>query len=101
MIDRAERGDLAVILHPEFRLTGPDALDEFQELGRSAGADIVGVITAPRDRPDARFYVGSGKIEELAALVEETGADGIELNFGCPHGIRELGIGSAVGQVPE
>jgi GTP-binding protein HflX len=75
LIDRAERGDRAVILHPEFRLTGPDALDEFQELARSAGAEIVGIVTAPRDRPEARFYVGSGKIEELAGLVEETGAD--------------------------
>ena len=75
MIDRAERGDRAVILHPEFRLTGPDALDEFQELARSAGAEVVGVISAPRDRPDARYYVGSGKIEELCDLVEETGAD--------------------------
>jgi GTP-binding protein HflX len=75
LIDRAERGDRAVILHPEFRLTGPDALDEFQELARSAGAEAVGVITAPRDRPDARYYVGSGKIEELCDLVEETGAD--------------------------
>ncbi|MDH4003084.1 MAG: GTPase HflX, partial [Xanthomonadales bacterium] len=75
MFDRAERGDRAVILHPEFRLTGPDALDEFQELARSAGAEIAGVVTAPRDRPDARYYVGSGKIEELAELVESTGAD--------------------------
>jgi GTP-binding protein HflX len=75
LIDRAERGDRAVILHPEFRLTGPDALDEFQELARSAGAEIAGIVTAPRDRPEARFYVGSGKIEELAGLVEETGAD--------------------------
>jgi GTP-binding protein HflX len=75
LFDRAERGDRAVILHPEFRLTGPDALDEFQELARSAGAEIVGVITAPRDRPEARFFVGSGKVEELAGLVEETGAD--------------------------
>jgi dihydropyrimidine dehydrogenase (NAD+) subunit PreA len=33
--------------------------------------------------------------------VEDTGADGIELNFGCPHGMSERGIGSAVGQVPE
>ena len=33
--------------------------------------------------------------------VEETGADGIELNFGCPHGMSERGMGSAVGQVPE
>ncbi len=75
MFDRAERGDRAVILHPEFRLTGPDALDEFQELARSAGAEITGVVTAPRDRPDARYFVGSGKIEELGELVDETGAD--------------------------
>jgi len=75
LFDRAERGDRAVILHPEFRLTGPDSLDEFQELARSAGAKIAGVITAPRDRPDARYYVGSGKIEELSEMVEETGAD--------------------------
>ena len=75
MIDRADRGDRAVILHPEFRLTGPDALDEFQELARSAGAEVVGVVIAPRDRPDARFFVGSGKVEELCDVVEETGAD--------------------------
>jgi len=30
-----------------------------------------------------------------------TGADGVELNFGCPHGMSERGMGSAVGQVPE
>lgn len=33
--------------------------------------------------------------------VEATGADGIELNFGCPHGMSERGMGAAVGQVPE
>ena len=33
--------------------------------------------------------------------VEETEADAIELNFGCPHGMSERGMGSAVGQVPE
>ncbi|MCP1198697.1 NAD-dependent dihydropyrimidine dehydrogenase subunit PreA [Notoacmeibacter sp. MSK16QG-6] len=33
--------------------------------------------------------------------VEETGCDGVELNFGCPHGMSERGMGSAVGQVPE
>jgi dihydropyrimidine dehydrogenase (NAD+) subunit PreA len=33
--------------------------------------------------------------------VEETGADGVELNFGCPHGMSERGMGSAVGQVPD
>ncbi|MBU2982145.1 NAD-dependent dihydropyrimidine dehydrogenase subunit PreA [Lentibacter algarum] len=37
----------------------------------------------------------------ILPLVEDTGADGIELNFGCPHGMAERGMGSAVGQVPE
>ncbi len=39
--------------------------------------------------------------KEILAKVEDTGADGIELNFGCPHGMSERGMGSAVGQVPE
>ncbi len=44
--------------------------------------------------------------EELAwrsilRQMEETGADGVELNFGRPHGMQERGMGVAVGQVPE
>ncbi len=38
---------------------------------------------------------------EIVKKVHDTGADGIELNFGCPHGMSERGMGSAVGQVPE
>ncbi|MFQ5466879.1 MAG: NAD-dependent dihydropyrimidine dehydrogenase subunit PreA, partial [Kiloniellaceae bacterium] len=38
---------------------------------------------------------------KILPLVEDTEADGIELNFGCPHGMSERGMGSAVGQVPE
>ncbi len=39
--------------------------------------------------------------KRILPLVEDTGADGIELNFGCPHGMSERGMGAAVGQVPE
>ncbi len=38
---------------------------------------------------------------EMVKRVEDTGCDGLELNFGCPHGMSERGMGSAVGQVPE
>ncbi|MCH9705152.1 MAG: NAD-dependent dihydropyrimidine dehydrogenase subunit PreA [Proteobacteria bacterium] len=38
---------------------------------------------------------------EILPQVEDTGADGVELNFGCPHGMSERGMGSAVGQVPD
>ncbi|WP_102222851.1 NAD-dependent dihydropyrimidine dehydrogenase subunit PreA [Acidimangrovimonas sediminis] len=60
-----------------------------------------------RDYPDRALVVSIMVPCEEAAwkailpLVEETGADGIELNFGCPHGMSERGMGSAVGQVPE
>jgi dihydropyrimidine dehydrogenase (NAD+) subunit PreA len=38
---------------------------------------------------------------EITKKTQDAGADGIELNFGCPHGMSERGMGSAVGQVPE
>ena len=38
---------------------------------------------------------------DILARVEVTNCDGVELNFGCPHGMSERGMGSAVGQVPE
>jgi len=38
---------------------------------------------------------------DIVARAEDAGADGLELNFGCPHGMSERGMGSAVGQVPE
>jgi dihydropyrimidine dehydrogenase (NAD+) subunit PreA len=60
-----------------------------------------------RDYPD-RALIASLMVpcieeawKKLLPLVEETGADGVELNFGCPHGMSERGMGAAVGQVPE
>jgi dihydropyrimidine dehydrogenase (NAD+) subunit PreA len=38
---------------------------------------------------------------DIVQRTEDAGADGLELNFGCPHGMSERGMGSAVGQVPE
>jgi dihydropyrimidine dehydrogenase (NAD+) subunit PreA len=39
--------------------------------------------------------------QDIIRRIQDTGADGIELNYGCPHGMSERGMGSAVGQVPE
>jgi GTP-binding protein HflX len=74
LFDRAERADRAVLLHPVFADTGPESLDEFQELCRSAGVEICAVLTSPRNKPDARFFVGSGKIDEVAEQIKATGA---------------------------
>jgi dihydropyrimidine dehydrogenase (NAD+) subunit PreA len=60
-----------------------------------------------RDWPDRAVVVSlmvpceEASWKAILPAVEETGCDGIELNFGCPHGMSERGMGSAVGQVPE
>ena len=65
------------------------------------------ITAVKRDYPDRAMIVSlMVPCEEQAwkailPHVEATGADGIELNFGCPHGMAERGMGSAVGQVPE
>ena len=38
--------------------------------------------------------------KDIIKMAEDTGADGLELNFGCPHGMCERGMGSSVGQEP-
>jgi dihydropyrimidine dehydrogenase (NAD+) subunit PreA len=60
-----------------------------------------------RDWPDRAMVVSlmvpctEDAWKAIIPRVEDTGADAIELNFGCPHGMSERGMGSAVGQVPE
>lgn len=65
------------------------------------------IAQVKRDWPDRAMIVSLMVpcVEEawkaILPRVEATGADGIELNFGCPHGMSERGMGAAVGQVPE
>ena len=60
-----------------------------------------------RDWPDRALVVSlmvpceEANWNAILKAVEDTEADGVELNFGCPHGMSERGMGSAVGQVPE
>ncbi|HET7610075.1 MAG TPA: ribosome rescue GTPase HflX [Gammaproteobacteria bacterium] len=81
MLDRPRSGERALLLH--IGLTRPcfdDELEEFRALAESAGARVVGEIHARRDRPDPKFFVGSGKVEELAARAQETQAELILVN---------------------
>jgi len=49
-------------------------LAEARELIHTAGADLVGSLTGKRQKPDAATFAGSGKVEELKQMVEDTGA---------------------------
>ena len=74
---------------------------------RPLDVNLQEVRTVKRAWPDRAMVVSimvpceEKSWKTILPMVEDTGADGIELNFGCPHGMSERGMGAAVGQVPE
>lgn len=67
-------------------------LREIREVKRKYPKHVVIASLMVESREDWR---------DIIHKVVDAGADGIELNFGCPHGMCERGMGSAVGQEPE
>jgi len=65
----------------------------FRRLRASGERGLVVYLTAGDPTPAASL--------RYLRAAEDAGADGLELNFGCPHGMSERGMGAAVGQVPE
>ena len=79
--ERSRKGEHALLIQPH--AGGPvdeGLLEEFSELARSAGASIAGVLSARIDRPNAATLIGSGKLEEVKAAADATGADLILVN---------------------
>ena len=68
--ERPDSGELAVLVHLDFNLKiETNDPREFEELVLSAGGDPVAFLTGKRSAPDARTFMGSGKLEELQDLV--------------------------------
>ncbi len=76
MFERPQSGERAILVH-----AGPqgapdtDEREEFAELARSAGAILVGELVSSRKRPDSKYFIGKGKLEELEAAVKSSGAE--------------------------
>ena len=81
MFERPKSGERAILVEVAVgeRLS-QDQIDEFEELALSAGATICASLTGNRQSPNPRFYIGSGKVEELGALVKEHDADLVLFN---------------------
>lgn len=76
MFERPRSGERAVLLHAAAG-RAPDSVEreEFVELATSAGAIVVDQLVSARRTPDSHFFIGKGKVEELAAIVDSTDAD--------------------------
>ena len=74
---------------------------------RPLGVNLDEIRQIKKDWPDRALVVSimlpmeEKSWAKYVPMIEDTGADGFELNFGCPHGMSERGMGAAVGQVPE
>ena len=93
------------LLTPDRRLTGFNNIELITD--RDLALNLKEITEVKRLWPDRAMVVSlmvpcnEDAWRAILPRVEDTGCDGIELNFGCPHGMSERGMGAAVGQVPE
>ena len=81
MFERSKKGEHALLIQPHAGgAPDEDLLEEFADLARSAGASVAAVLTARIDRPNAATLMGSGKIDEIKAAADASGADLILVN---------------------
>lgn len=76
MFERPQSGERAVLVYasPE-GLPDESEREEFAELARSAGAVVAAELATSRKRPDARYFIGKGKVEELQTLIRQNDAE--------------------------
>jgi GTP-binding protein HflX len=81
LFERSRKGEQALLIQPHAGGPPDDGLlEEFGDLARSAGANVVAVLQARIDRPNPATLIGSGKLDEVKAAAEATGADLILVN---------------------
>ncbi len=98
MFERSRKGEIALLIQthaggpPE-----PDVLEEFADLARSAGATVAALLHARIDRPNAAILIGSGKLEEVKAAADATGADLVLVNHTLSP-VQERNLEKALGR---
>ncbi|MDP0928179.1 NAD-dependent dihydropyrimidine dehydrogenase subunit PreA [Paracoccus onubensis] len=94
-----------VVHGPDRRVLGINNIELITD--RPLEVNLREIKQVKRDYPDRALVISlmvpcdEDSWRTILKQIEDTGADGVELNFGCPHGMSERGMGAAVGQVPE
>ncbi len=93
----------AALSHGRNRIVGLNNIELISDRGLSENLKEMAEVKRryPRHALLASIMADSrDEWQELIRRVEDTGVDGLELNFSCPHGMCERGLGSAIGQEP-
>ena len=76
LFERPRGGERAVLVQISFNThSTPQDEQEFIELARSAGADVASLVVGARHSPDPRYFIGSGKAEEIRDLIQAENAN--------------------------
>ena len=79
--DRPDFGERALLVHLKLNSESePEDVGEFEELVRSAGGDIVDLVRGSRTSPHAKFFIGTGKLEEITEIAKRESAQLIIFN---------------------
>ncbi len=81
MFERYQGGERAVLVHVDFPdQNSQEDLTEFTDLTTSAGIEILSIVTTSRSAPQSKYFVGTGKIDEIAQFVSDEKADVVLFN---------------------
>lgn len=87
MFERPQGGELAVLVQLNFSAgSSEEMLAEFRELALAAGAKPMAIITGTRQMPEPKYFIGSGKAEEIQAALAATQADLVLINHALSPG---------------
>jgi GTP-binding protein HflX len=98
VFDRPSAGERAVLVRVGLgEAVRPEDLSEFAQLARAAGAQALVTITGRRERPEPRYFVGSGKAEEIKQAAEEHAADVVLIDHALSPG-QERNLEKLIGR---
>ena len=81
MFERPGMGERAILVHMDLQDEAQrEFLSEFEELATSSGAKVVDIITSRRHTPDAKYFIGRGKVDEIAKQIESKEAELVLFN---------------------
>jgi GTP-binding protein HflX len=76
LFERPKSGERAILVHASPNgLPDESEREEFAELATSAGATVAAELLSTRKRPDPRYFIGKGKLEDLRVLIRENEAE--------------------------
>jgi GTP-binding protein HflX len=80
LFERHAAGEKAILIHIHFPDVEQAALEEFKVLVKSADATIIDIVTGVRTTVDKKYFIGTGKVEQVKATLSQTNADVVIIN---------------------